>query len=184
MLKVKSLIQYGYFPSELPPPFQTKKLGKISKRIKLFQLEKWINDWIKKDSKNNIPESKCCIYSVPRVKHLRRILNIPNPLYQMILCHHIENNWDKIKEHIKKSPISFSRPDLPIQRKRKGSRAFDLVRHNRNYEQEIALRSTEFSYVLKADISRYYPTLYTHSISWALHGKNIAKKNRNNSSFY
>jgi len=184
MLKAKDLIQYGYFPSELPPPFQTIKLGNLIGKIRPNQFEKWINDWHNLDPKKNISESKCFNCSVPRVKNLRRILSIPNPLYQIILCKYIEKHWSKIEDHIKKSPISFSRPDFPIQRKRKDSRSFDLVKHKINYEQEIALRSTEFSFVLKTDISRYYPTIYTHSISWALHGKSDAKKNRNDPKFF
>lgn len=182
MLKAEDLIQYGYFPSELPPPFQTIKLGNFYQKNKKNQFEKWVEKWRKSNPKLNTPGSKCFNYSVPRVKNLRRILSIPNPLYQIILCNYIEKYWTQIKEHIQKSPISISRPDFPIQRMRKNSRSFDLVKHKINYEEEIAIRSTEFSFVLKTDISRYYPTLYTHSISWALHGKDEAKKNRNGSS--
>jgi hypothetical protein len=76
-----------------------------------------------------------------------------------------------------KSQISISRPIFPIVREKR-QRAFDLVRNNINIEQEIAIKSTEFRYMLKADISRFYDTMYTHSIPWALHGKDIAKSER------
>lgn len=184
MLKAKDLIQFGYFPSELPPSFQTNTFGEFASIISQKQYEKWQNDWHQVNTKTNRPESKCVNYSVPRYKNLRRILNIPNPFYQMILCNHIEKNWKKIEQHIQKSPISITRPIIPIQRTRKDSRSFDQVKHTIINEQEIALRSTEFSFALKTDISRYYPTLYTHSISWALHGKDEAKKKRNSSSLY
>jgi hypothetical protein len=184
MLKAKDLIQYGYFPSELPPSFQTFTFGEFATTIPLKQYEKWQDDWHQVNSKTNRPESKCVNYSVPRYKNLRRILNIPNPFYQMILSNHIEKNWKKIEQHIQKSPISITRPILPIQRTKKDSRSFDQVKHIINNAQEIALRSTEFSFALKTDISRYYPSLYTHSISWALHGKDEAKKKRNSSSLF
>ncbi|PKL64682.1 MAG: hypothetical protein CVV32_06255 [Methanomicrobiales archaeon HGW-Methanomicrobiales-3] len=184
MLKAKDLIQYGYFPSELPPSFHTITLGEFASRIPLEQYEKWQQEWQKINSKINRPESKCVNYSVPRYKNFRRVLSIPNPFYQMILCNQIEKNWKNIKQHIRKSPISITRPVIPIQRSKKNSRAFDQVRHTISNEQEIALRSTEFSFALKTDISRYYPTIYTHSISWALHGKDEAKKKRNSSSLY
>jgi len=32
--------------------------------------------------------------------------------------------------------------------------------------------------MLRTDISRFFPTIYTHSVPWAVHGKAIAKKNR------
>ena len=35
-------------------------------------------------------------------------------------------------------------------------------------------------YLLRADISRFYPSAYTHSIPWALHGKALSKQNVKN----
>jgi hypothetical protein len=32
--------------------------------------------------------------------------------------------------------------------------------------------------LLRADISRFYPSIYSHSIPWALHGKEFSKKNK------
>lgn len=40
------------------------------------------------------------------------------------------------------------------------------------------LRSSPYHYLLKADISRFYHSIYTHSIPWALHTKATAKVNR------
>jgi hypothetical protein len=190
MLKAKDLIQYGYFPAELPPPFQTTSLGKFVGKTKKGKFERWLNEWInqnkskEKDEELNRPESKCVNYSVPRVKNFRRVLSIPNPFYQIILCNLIEKNWSEIEKHIQQSPISISRPVIPIQRSKKDRRSFDQIKHTINNEQKIALISTEFSFALKTDISRYYPTLYTHSISWALHGKNVAKQKRKPSELF
>jgi glycosyltransferase A (GT-A) superfamily protein (DUF2064 family) len=39
------------------------------------------------------------------------------------------------------------------------------------------LRSTS-RYILQADINRFYPSVYTHSIPWAIHTKAVAKSNR------
>jgi hypothetical protein len=41
------------------------------------------------------------------------------------------------------------------------------------------IRSTS-RYILKTDISKFYPSIYTHSIPWAIHGKVFAKANRGN----
>ena len=182
MLTAKDLINWGYFPVEVPPPFQTNDLAEKMNLLPLSELERSIKQWTKK-SKKNIPGSKSCLFSVPRVKNLRRNLTIPNPFYQLMLCYYIEKNWDKIKDHVKKSPISISRPCFPIIRD-KQKRSFDVVKDKVNFEQEIALRSTQFRHMLRADISRYYDTIYTHSIAWALHGKAIAKRERNNRSLF
>lgn len=42
----------------------------------------------------------------------------------------------------------------------------------------LLLRSAGFKYALRTDISRFFPTIYTHSIPWALHTKAVAKRNR------
>jgi RNA-directed DNA polymerase len=44
---------------------------------------------------------------------------------------------------------------------------------------ELAL---DFMYVLHADISDCYASVYTHSIAWAVHGKSTAKKNKQDQS--
>ncbi len=173
MLKAKDLIQYGYFPSEIPPTFNTSSLGDNLDNLSLSVLERW-----NKVRKTNITESKCCLYSVPRVKNFRRILHIPNPFYQIILCDYIENNWVKIEAHLNQSSLSVSKPVLPIQRENHFSRSFDTIKDIINIEQEIAIKSTKYSYMLKTDISRYYSTIYTHSIPWALHTKDVAKTRR------
>ncbi|WP_255424341.1 RNA-directed DNA polymerase [Acidipila sp. EB88] len=38
-----------------------------------------------------------------------------------------------------------------------------------------ALKRRGYKYLLKADLSQFYPTLYTHSIPWALHSKAASK---------
>ncbi len=53
--------------------------------------------------------------------------------------------------------------------------------------QEIEQKSLELSlnyeYVFQTDIVDCYPSIYTHSIAWALHGKEKAKDNRRKKSF-
>ena len=33
--------------------------------------------------------------------------------------------------------------------------------------------------MLTTDLSRFFPTIYTHSVPWAFHSKSVAKKNKN-----
>lgn len=50
-------------------------------------------------------------------------------------------------------------------------------------EQRSLVYSLEFSHVLHTDVTDCYGSLYTHSISWALHGLEDAKKNKGKTSF-
>ena len=43
--------------------------------------------------------------------------------------------------------------------------------------------SAKFEHALVSDVSRFYSTLYTHAIPWALHGKDWCKRNLHSSSF-
>lgn len=45
-------------------------------------------------------------------------------------------------------------------------------------EQNIITDSLNFSYVYTKDITNFYPSIYTHTISWALHGKQTGKKEK------
>lgn len=52
-----------------------------------------------------------------------------------------------------------------------------------NIEQRSLVYSLEFSHILHTDVVDCYGSLYTHSISWALHGLEESKQNRRNNSF-
>ncbi|HUT93621.1 MAG TPA: RNA-directed DNA polymerase [Thermoguttaceae bacterium] len=49
-------------------------------------------------------------------------------------------------------------------------------------EQRSLTYSLEFSHLLHTDVTDCYSSLYTHSISWAIHGLEVAKKNRGKNS--
>ncbi|MBY5920412.1 RNA-directed DNA polymerase [Ferrimonas balearica] len=46
-------------------------------------------------------------------------------------------------------------------------------------EEDIASEAYRYEYVVKADIKNFYPSIYTHSIAWSLHGKNFVRKKGN-----
>lgn len=48
----------------------------------------------------------------------------------------------------------------------------------KNSEQAMIKYSLDFEYCLQTDITDCYPSIYTHSISWAIHEKDVAKYNR------
>ena len=52
-------------------------------------------------------------------------------------------------------------------------------------ENDIAAIAHRFKFLIKSDVKNFYPSLYTHSIPWALHGKTFIRKpaNRTNYSF-
>lgn len=49
----------------------------------------------------------------------------------------------------------------------------------KSIEQRSLELSLEYSHVSLTDVSNCYPSIYTHAIAWALHGRETAKKHRN-----
>lgn len=47
-----------------------------------------------------------------------------------------------------------------------------------NLEQAQIKLALDYDYCIQTDVTDCYPSIYTHSISWALHGKEYAKSNR------
>ena len=113
-------------------------------------------------------------FSVARSRRSRRPIVIPNPIAQLLLANLIANNWRRIERHISKSKISLSKPLLSSEH----GRAITITPHQELYEERLRHASTS-RYALLSDISQFFPTLYTHSIAWAIHGKKKAKEKRN-----
>lgn len=47
----------------------------------------------------------------------------------------------------------------------------------RLYDMKVG-KSAGYRYMLRTDLSRFFPTIYTHSVPWAIHTKSVAKNNR------
>ncbi len=112
---------------------------------------------------------------------LRRPLGIPNPFSQLILAVEVTSNWPALKTFLN---YSATRPLRSASRPvfwRGQTRAL-IPRYRFDALPFLRLASRVGSrYVVRTDISRFYPTLYTHSIPWALHSKPTAKSNRSSS---
>lgn len=168
-LTLKDCIIKGYFPSELIPAFTTKSLGTQLNNIvpSLSGVTITING-------QRITSSKCCIHTIPKIQHHRRTLSVPNPFHQIKVFETIVGNWSDIKSTINKSKYSLTKPivNKDLQRAINREHSFNEI------PAIIPMLSSNSRFVLKTDISRYYPTIYTHSIPWACHGKSFAKRNR------
>lgn len=168
----KELLKSGYFPKELPPPFESKtfsdKIGIIKK--------KWnsVSSPFKRPERLKYSESKWVVFSIPKVQLSRRIINIPNPLHQSKLSATIADRWIEIDDIFKKSTISSSSPIEDPKKNRALIPKHDFGAFKRRRLNE----SFDNLYEVKTDVSRFYGTIYTHSIPWLIHTKPIAKINR------
>ena len=161
------LLSYGYIFKELPPPFNSVELG--TKYHKIVGL--------------SFTTNKCIEFSIPKGQYSRRLLQMPHPANFIQITNHLTDpiNWGILKNHFNTSTYSHSRVI-----ENKGSGGFIFNKDNRavktNYEsfsnskEKTIIDSFDMLYELKIDITKFYPSLYTHSIVWAILGKERAKE--------
>ncbi len=170
--RTEALISRGYFPKELPPPFHTQKFAD--------GLDQLIPVWdalvaaLSNKKRGNHPESsRPVLFDMARKGHSRRTLSIPNPINQYYLASAISKHWAKIFAVIDSSAISLTKCEFSSE-----GRAVSMPPIAALAEKRIKLYATK-SAILETDVLSFYDSIYTHSIPWALHGKSVAKSNRN-----
>jgi hypothetical protein len=160
---LESLLSRGYFPEELPPPFETSSYAAYVRKhgVACFDI-----------SKPKYNSSKLAHFNLARAGSLRRELGIPNPVHYSLLADGIVRHWRTISKRFK-SPLSLTTPKHSSSG-RALSRMSDL---DDLPEQRARVRACG-KFILQADVARFYPSVYTHSIPWVLHGKATAKKKK------
>lgn len=164
MPSINSLVSRGYFPRELPPAFSSATYGAFLTANRSSLPVRF--------NQNNLT-AKMLSHNLARSGSLRRKLGIPNPIlfYQLASC--VVENWSDLHRCASQSHYSLTTPVDGIM-SRAIERQYSLTERPVRRAQ---LRSTS-RYILQADISRFYPSVYTHSIPWAIHTKAVAKANR------
>lgn len=186
--EIFDFIHRGFFPKELPPAFNTYLFAvnyeDIEKEWKVID-----NDPSKKvtrlpvetdtDYNNRIcifknPVSTPVQYSYAKGRISRRALSVLNPVNFLPLAICIDTNIQEIKAFIDQSFISQSKPTYETGIHERCFRASSIS------VWALTLKKLSLSqgkiYELKLDISLFYPSIYTHSITWAIIGKDRAKQ--------
>ncbi|WP_414500883.1 RNA-directed DNA polymerase [Zymobacter sp. IVIA_12111.31 C1] len=170
------LLDHGLFADKIPPCFTSKGLAAlISQKIepefnnaderKLKKLaDKYSHDYMR--------------YESLRDSNIPRHLGIPHPEAYAIQSLAIKKHWQTIITHCNHPQLTFSR--IYVRRTR-SDKIFEMnYKSYEHYQQEELEQSwmLDAHFLVKADISNCFPSIYTHSIPWALHDISEAKKNR------
>ncbi|MHC1547119.1 RNA-directed DNA polymerase [Phyllobacterium sp. K27] len=164
----------GYFPKELPLSFTTKDFGRDCREI----LKDWAaNGTIPANYKNpkKLSRVKDCepeIISTPKGNHERRILNITHPVPQAMLNALISRNWNTVEQWLMRSQFSFDKTVI-IDGNARAIPEPMFAAHQAHKEMIESFAN----WLVKSDVSRFYPSIYTHSIPWAAYGKEKVKSN-------
>lgn len=111
------------------------------------------------------------------------LYKLQTPIYTIYLVRDItkETHWETLKQRFDefKDP-RIEVTSLPIQKgeKDKTQTGASISKWWEKTEQRTIELSLEYRYMFVTDISNCYSSIYTHSIAWAIEGKDIAKQNR------
>lgn len=177
---LEALLRKGYFPKELPSAFTTDDFGRHAEEI--------INDWSasklykkdqlkasKKKNKRNcysyaLPSAEIEVISTPKRGYERRDVHVTHPIPQALLTLEMAQNWRSVQKWLARQHYSMDEIRVSSQYPRaiKGIN-FSLHRVKKSYIEASA------DWLVKTDITRFYPSIYTHSIPWGAYGKERVK---------
>ena len=164
----EGLLAHGFFAEKLPPVFTAVPFFDYCKTLHSpFAFKR--DEYISFRTMRNI--------SIPRQ------MGIPTPMSYQRLCATLRDNWSNIQEYFHKQTDgqSYRLSRIHVRKEFGSKRIFEMNYKNwrvdGNPESDLLIHEKGVSrYLVKADISACFPSIYTHSIPWALVGKRQAKE--------
>lgn len=174
------LVTRGYFPESyvLPPCFVVSNHPAYGKVYFSYTKTKY---------KPKVSEYQQVHF--PKTDLTDRTFGVIDPELHSDIAYTLARNWKtiiKIIFHKDNKVYSYSFP-LPLDNRKLGKigglRAGRMIyEFIEMAESDITAIAYGYKYLIKTDVKNFYPSIYTHSIPWAIHGKKTIRKraNRNN----
>ena len=172
----KGLLGYGLFADKRPAIFTSKAFYDYCESMDFPTFEKVGRDYIRYESTRNT--------NVPR------LLSIPSPLSYSNLCNCIVSNWAEIVRILGENTDGqkYKYSQIHLQKLKSKDHLFEMSLNyedrDKNLMKSIQKIPIGNKYRVDADISNCFPSIYTHVISWALVGKEEAKRNKDKPSIW
>jgi len=161
------MLSRGFFPRELPPSFHSRDLAAAIKPLVV--------------AGKVIPKmtelSRTGAHNLAQAGTLRRKLGYHNPATAHHIASIVESEWTTLAGHLATASSAYSSPVVGTSLLT-GARALVPSRDYGEIPDGRAHIRSSARYVLCADVSRFYASIYTHSIPWSLHSKAWSKQNK------
>ena len=167
------LLNEGYYPEQyvVPPSFKVTDFK--------LQEKEYISDF--KDP----PRRELTNISYPKSLLTSRTFGIQHPHNYHDIVFWLISDWDNVINHIFHKDLrifSYSFP-IPVNDRLKGE--LSPLRSGRMIyewiamaEKDLVAEAHKYNLIVRSDITNFYNSVYTHSIGWALHGQEIAFKDK------
>lgn len=157
-----SLTAKGLFPETLPPCFVSNDIQRamrgIVKDVDDRQFRRRSADYIR--------------YSGTKHDGGRRFYGTPHPITHHYVSTFVHKHWRKFERQYATSTYSVSAPKVLSP---DADRAIQVV--SLSEVASTAQKRLRYApFLLKTDISQFFPSIYTHSIPWAAHGIEASKQ--------
>lgn len=168
------LLEEGYFPEQniLPPSF---KVGNF-----VLKNDPYIRNF-KKPPRSNLG----CV-SYPKSFLTSRVYGIQHPHHYHDIVYWLIKDWAAIIDHIFNNDNSIYTYSIPIPVNAKSKGELSPLRSGRLIyewiemaERDLVAEAHRFKVLIRTDVTNFYNSVYTHSIAWALHGRDIAFSDKN-----
>jgi hypothetical protein len=167
------LLNEGYYPEQyiLPPSFSVSDF-KIKSKPKIKDL-------------SDPPRRNLATISYPKSLLTSRVFGIQHPDNYHDLVFHIIKDWDEIVEHLFHSDLKIFSYSFPIPVNAKAAGKLSPLRSGRMIyewiemaEKDMVAEAHKYNLIIRADVTNFYNSVYTHSIGWAIHGRETAFKDK------
>ena len=137
--------------------------------------------------------TECQEVHFPKTDYTDRTFGIINPEIHSDIAYTIARNWKTLIKTIFHKENKVSSYSFPIPLDSKSPASIGTLRAGRMIyeyiemtENDIAAIAFRYNYLIKTDVKNFYPSIYTHSIPWSIHGKKFIRKpsNRNDYSYF
>jgi hypothetical protein len=161
-----ALLGSGFFPETLPPCFSSQDCKRAFRGLSQILSDR---RFYKKRNAPPVP------YSGTKHDGSRRLYATPHVIPYYYICDFVGANWKTFERQFADSPFSISTPQ-PAE----DDTARAIIVTPLSEVSTLAGRKVRHSpFILRADIAQFFPSIYTHTIAWAAHGKECCKKDRN-----
>jgi len=151
-------VSKGTLPENLPPVFTT------------LDIPAAFNDFGTAYAITNKTVGEVAVFSASKRTGQRRLFGVPHPAFIRDQGLFFEKNWAQLSTVIEKSNGSVSKPEFFDT----GPRHVRITPHAEL--PGIRLQTfSRFKYCLITDVARCFPSIYTHSLPWAINGKAASK---------
>ena len=175
------LIEHGYFPESyvLPPCFRVSHHPDRPRRFALATKRRF----------PLVPQETCDVH-FPKTDLTDRTFGIIDPELHNDISYHIARNWKTIVDCMIPDDSRVTCYSFPVPLDSKHTGRVGRLRSGRMIyefiwmtEEDLASSAYQYTHLVRADIKSFYPSIYTHSLAWAIHGKRRIRKGNNRSDY-